>query len=110
MAHIADKARGIIEIVAKYAELVEKEMRVNKVYLFGSYVSGTFTEDSDIDVAIVGDDFTGDPVEDMLKLMKIRRKVDKRIEPHPFKTIDFVLTNPLVQEIVETGIQIQGRQ
>ncbi len=39
---------------------------------------------SDIDVAVVGDNFTGDPVEDILTHMRMRRKIDYRIEPRPF--------------------------
>jgi hypothetical protein len=52
--------------------------------VYGSYVRGPFTDDSDIDIAVVVDGFSGDLVEDTIKLMKIRRNVDNRIEPHPF--------------------------
>ena len=62
--------------------------------IYGSYVKGTYTSDSDIDIAVVGDDFTGDLIEDTLMLMRIRRKIDNRIEPRPFKTCDFNLSNP----------------
>lgn len=106
MASIVNREDRVIDIARKYAELVKKEMKISRVYLYGSYVKGSFSDDSDIDIAIVGEDFSGDPVEDMLKLMRIRRKIDKRIEPHPFKTSDFDLTNPYVQEIVNTGIRI----
>ena len=37
----------------------------------------------------MADGFSGDLVEDTFKLMKIRRNVDKRIEPHPFCVEDF---------------------
>ena len=55
---------------------------------------------------MIGDDFIGDPIEDTLQLMRIRRKVDNRIEPHPFKSSDFDISNPYVQEILRTGIKI----
>lgn len=104
-------ASGIINsqiehIVKEYANLVMKELKVSEMYLYGSYVKGTFSADSDIDIAVVGENFIGDPVEDMLKLMRIRRKVDMRIEPHPFKSSDFELSNPYIQEILKTGIKI----
>ena len=96
-----------IEIIAqKYAELIRKEINLKTVYLYGSFAKGNNNEDSDIDIAVVADDFTGDPVEDRLKLMRIRRKVDTRIEPHPFCSSDFKLSNPFVREIIETGIKI----
>lgn len=99
--------REKIEKIAKqYAELVKTEISIDSVYLYGSYAKGTDSEDSDIDIAVVGEDFIGDPVEDTLKLMKLRRKIDKRIEPHPFKSIDFDISNPYVLEIINTGIRI----
>jgi len=55
---------------------------------------------------VVGDDFTGDPIQDTLVLMKIRRKIDNRIEPRPFKTCYFNSSNPFTKEIIETGIMI----
>ncbi|NLA12148.1 MAG: nucleotidyltransferase domain-containing protein [Firmicutes bacterium] len=101
------KTREEIEEIAKdFARLVQKELDVKKVYLFGSYAKGNFSEDSDIDIAVVGDDFVGDPVEDTMVLMRIRRNIDNRIEPRPFKTSDFNESNPISKEIMETGVLI----
>ncbi|HZK71364.1 MAG TPA: nucleotidyltransferase domain-containing protein [Clostridia bacterium] len=105
MMHLYESSQ-IEHIVKEYANLVMKELKVSEMYLYGSYVKGTFSADSDIDIAVVGENFIGDPVEDMLKLMRIRRKVDMRIEPHPFKSSDFELSNPYIQEILKTGIKI----
>lgn len=96
----------IEEIAREFGKLVQKELDVKNIYLYGSYVRGTYSEDSDIDVAVIGDDFTGDPIEDTMALMRIRRKIDNRIEPRPFRTSDFNVTNPLSKEIIETGIMI----
>ena len=41
-----------------------------------------------------------------VNLMKLRRKFDTRIEPHPFNEKDFDISNPLVNEILNTGIKI----
>ena len=60
-----------------------------------------FTEQSDIDVAVISKDFTGDLVDDTLKLMRVRRKVDNRIEPHPIIANDFNDSNPFVKEIMK---------
>ncbi|MHB1393693.1 MAG: nucleotidyltransferase domain-containing protein [Clostridia bacterium] len=105
MAVITDKL-DIINIVKQYTDLVRKEISIKHVYLYGSYTKGNFTEDSDIDLAIVGDDFSEDLYEYTLKLMKIRRKVDTRIEPHPFRTSDFTKDNPFVLEILNSGVKI----
>lgn len=94
------------EIARNFGKLVQKELDVKKVYLYGSYAKGNFSEDSDIDIAVVGDDFVGDPIEDTMLLMRIRRKVDNRIEPRPFRTSDFTKSNPISKEIMETGVII----
>ena len=91
----------ITAIAKKYADLVKEEMNVEAIYLFGSFVNGNHDQDSDIDIAIVTDDFSGDIIEDTLKLMRIRRKVDTRIEPHPLRK-----DNPFVKEIIATGRRI----
>jgi predicted nucleotidyltransferase len=96
----------IKDIVEKYADLVNRKIKVEKMYLFGSYADGTYNADSDIDVAVVSDCFTGDPVEDMLILMRLRRKLDIRIEPHPFMTEDFDETNPYAHEIINSGVRV----
>ncbi|QQK76868.1 hypothetical protein HUG15_15715 [Salicibibacter cibarius] len=64
------------------------------------------TEDSDIDVAVVANDFTGDSIEGTMRLMKIRREVDVRIEPHPFTSEDFQDDHPIAKEILENGYEV----
>jgi hypothetical protein len=40
--------------------------------------------------------------------MKLRRKIDLRIEPHPFMISDFIKENPVVNEILKSGILIKN--
>lgn len=96
----------ILNIVTKYASVVGKEIKVSRVILYGSHAKGIQNADSDIDVAIISPDFSGDRIEDQFKLMKYRRGIDLRIEPMPFKPEDFVPDNPFVREIIETGVEI----
>lgn len=105
MASYSDR-KSVEDIVMRFVELVKKQINVRSAYLYGSYAKGSYTDDSDIDVAVVGDEFSGDKIEDTFMLMKIRRKVDNRIEPHPFRSEDFDISNPFVNEIVSTGIRI----
>ncbi len=97
----------ILTIVKEYAGIVSKEMHVSKVILFGSYSTGRQHEHSDIDVAIVSPDFTGDRIEDQFRLMKYRRGVDLRIEPMPFRPEEFMPLDPFVRSIVETGVVVE---
>jgi predicted nucleotidyltransferase len=61
--------------------------------------------DSDIDVAIIFDDFT-DAFDMRVDLMKLRRQFDTKIEPHPFRKADFNAANPIAHEILKTGLEI----
>jgi uncharacterized protein len=38
-------------------------------------------------------------------LMKLR-KFDSKIEPHPFRKVDFNVSNPIAYEILKTGLEI----
>ena len=105
MSSVTDREK-IKEIAMKYAELLKKQLDIKSVYLAGSYAKGTNTEDSYIDIIIVSDSFSGDLIEDTLKLMKIRRGLDNRIEPHPFTSSEFNSLNPFIQEILDTSIRI----
>ena len=106
MASFNDRRR-VEDIVKEYGKLLKEKIDIKHIYLYGSYAKGTNSPDSDIDIAVVGDDFSGDPIEDTLMLMKIRRKIDNRIEPRPFKTSDFNSSNPFVREIINSGREIK---
>jgi predicted nucleotidyltransferase len=71
----------VIEIVKQYALAVNEKMKPEKVILYGSYASGNWQEDSDIDVAVVLDTVHADCLESMALLYKLRRGIDDRIEP-----------------------------
>lgn len=99
-----DKNQAII-IAKAYIEIISKKYALNKALLFGSYAKGTFHEDSDIDIAIVlKDNF--DLIQMQIDLMKLRRNVDLRIEPHPFNISNFNTTNPVAFEILKYGFEI----
>ena len=89
----------------KYLKSLPPEFDVRKAYIFGSYAKGTQKEDSDIDIAVVlghMDNF----FEVQMELFRRRRKIDLRIEPHPFDENDFSINNPVAAEIMNTGIAV----
>ncbi|WP_206811104.1 nucleotidyltransferase domain-containing protein [Paradesulfitobacterium ferrireducens] len=101
-----DTREQVNSIVMKYASSLKEHINLHSIYLYGSYANGNYNKDSDIDIAVVADGFTGDIVEDTFMLMKIRRKIDKRIEPHPFSIHEFTEDNPIVKEIINTGVKV----
>jgi len=87
--------------------LKDNDYHVKKTYLYGSYAKGKYHKDSDIDILIVSDDFTGNRFRDSLKLMRICQKIDSRIEFMPYRSIDFKDYDPLVVEVKATGKEIK---
>lgn len=107
MAERIDMIREIRENVGRFAEsLKEHRVRVWRMYLFGSYAKGTFDDDSDIDLAVFLDQDDINGFNENVMLMKIRRGIDLRIEPHAFARTDFDETDPFINEIIRTGERI----
>jgi predicted nucleotidyltransferase len=77
-----------------------------RVYLFGSYATGRFTANSDIDLAVFLNTNVIDGFSEDAYLMKLTRKVDLRIEPHSFAKMDFDDPDPFVKEIVTKGERV----
>ncbi len=94
------------EVAVKYAIFIRKiNPSIKKIYLFGSYAKGTANDNSDIDLAIIFDNLS-DAFDMQVELMKMRRKFDTRIEPHPFNESDFNATHPLFNEILNNGVEV----
>lgn len=65
----------------QYKLLLGNHFDIESVYLFGSFANNTNREDSDIDVAVVVKNISGDYFAVNPLLWKLRRQVDDRIEP-----------------------------
>ena len=96
-----------IAIARAYIELIGDRYEIKETFLFGSYAKGTNHQDSDIDIAVIVKDNV-DIIDTQIELMKLRRKIDLRIEPHPFKEVDFNRSNPVANEILNYGISIKA--
>jgi len=99
-------AANVEESIKRFVDLATANLRLQAVYLFGSNAKGRTDEWSDIDLAIVSPDFSGDSFEDGKKLFPYILKVDSAIEVHPFRPEEFSADNPFVQEILDTGIRV----
>ena len=101
--------KSIYPILQNFIHKVSKKIHVQEAYLFGSYAKGTATTDSDIDVLIISPDFGSDHYDNLLQLMKLRRGIDLRIEPHPFSPKNFNESHPFFQEIKHNLIPISDQ-
>ncbi len=94
-----------LSIAKRYLKQLPDEIEVKKAFLFGSYAKGSNSSDSDIDIAIVYGS-KKDFFEVQMQLLRLRRKIDLRIEPHPIREKDFSALNPFADEIMQFGIEL----
>jgi predicted nucleotidyltransferase len=101
--------RTAIEIVKKFAaEVKATGLHLRKVILYGSYAGNRQHEWSDIDVALVADEFTGNGFNDADYFARINNKKPYVIiEAQTYPTSYFKKGDPLIDEILRTGIEIK---
>ena len=104
---MAASKESIIRDVRRYiAELRKNGIPVQRAMLFGSWARGAGREESDVDVALISNVFTGDRFQDRRKIIPLRRKINNRIEPMPFDPRTFDRGGNLVDEIIKHGEEI----
>ena len=118
-----NEIKKIIEIVAenynKFKQLPLKEYfiiiesleetsrikNIEEMYLFGSYSKLIFTENSDIDIAIISESVRKKNIEKIIK--KLEKRYKKSIEVHYFSRKFYTnKRDPLVKEILQHGIKL----
>jgi predicted nucleotidyltransferase len=99
---------AVITKVTNYAQEIRKEgIDLRKVILFGSFAKGTQHEWSDIDVALVADDFSGVGFLDLKRFAGVGIKDPYiGIEALTYPTDYFNESDPFIEEIKKTGITI----
>ncbi len=106
MVKISEKINRIIK---DYISDVNRHVKIDKAFLYGSYAKGNFNEHSDLDIAIFSDSFKGQSFVDAVSfLFSLARKYkDICIEPIAFTVSDLQEDNPFVKEIITTGKEIE---
>jgi len=104
MAEIPDI---IMHNVKEYIDILNRNgFRIEQAVLFGSYVNGNYNKWSDIDIALVSDNFEGIRFNDRKKIRKYKFEVSADIEPLPYTSKDFSTNDPFVKKILQTGVRI----
>lgn len=105
MAEISDIVRTKID---NFINLLESDnIHIQKAILFGSYAAGKNNEWSDIDLAVVSENFKGNRLDDMLKLNNYIFKSSLDISPIPYRPEDFENSMFVRDEILKKGIIIR---
>ena len=71
----------VINTVEQYAKAVTTELEPDAIILYGSYAKGMEHENSDIDVAVIFDGFTGDWLKVSSRLWHLTENISFDIEP-----------------------------
>jgi predicted nucleotidyltransferase len=83
-------------------------IHLRRMILFGSYAKNKQTKYSDIDVALVADEFIGVPSVDVKLFLKAMRE-HYMVQLQTYNTKDFTPDkDPFVEEILRTGIEIKA--
>ena len=98
---------AVIDTVKNYArEIQNSGVNLRNVILYGSFAKGTQHEWSDIDVALVADEFEGLPTDHKYFSYIGIKKPYVRIESNTYPTKYFKKGDPFIDEIKKTGIEI----
>jgi predicted nucleotidyltransferase len=96
-----------IKIAKQYVELCrELNLQIKKAFLFGSFAKGTASNDSDIDLLLVSDQFIPNSLENWKMLAPITAKL-YQVEPHPYPTKNYDKGDPFLAEIKKDSIEIR---
>lgn len=90
-------------LAKQYKKVVAENLPLKAMYLYGSYSKGNYTEESDINIAVVVNKLSDNYFDDTPLLWRLRRKISTLIEP-VLLTED--LSNPLYYDVIKTGIII----
>ena len=93
-----------IELSKIYSTIVKNVYNPYKVVLYGSYFRNEQTKDSDIDIAVIFNGFSGDWLKTSGDLWRMTEKADTIIEP----VLLDIQNDPsgFVQEVLRTGIEL----
>lgn len=93
------------EVVKKFVEKLTKNVEVKMVILYGSYASGNPGTYSDIDIAVISDDFGNNRLEEMQLLSRLTLETDVDIEPLAFSYKEYLNHSKadFIHEIVSKG-------
>lgn len=108
---MAEAGKKVKNIISQYIRNLEAlGISVQKVILFGSMAKGTYNKESDIDIAVISNNFEKMTLWDRAKYLgRAARGI-----PHPIETLGFspsqlngIEQGTLLDEITRSGIEVK---
>jgi len=100
------KETDVQRITRQYVQRLARTIRVNRAILTGSWATGTYLEDSDVDLIIVSDDFLKMSISDRLSYLQKQWKSRIPLEAFGYTVNEFRRlrqTSTFVKDAVRTG-------
>ena len=97
---------SISQLAQEVKDFLSKHIHVDQLILFGSYKDGSYREDSDIDIAVISEDFNRISIWDRISLLaQVAVAVDSRLELMAFtpKEYSHPESGSLLKEINDNG-------
>lgn len=103
-------ASEVDERISRFIARVATHVPVSEVYLFGSYARGNADDYSDIDLAVISEEFGRNRHRELTLLSRCRLPDAIEIEAIPFSAEELHTLPPgsLLREILRTGRRVHG--
>jgi len=100
------RVRQAAELIKNF--LKDRNIAVDKIVIFGSYTKGNYTKDSDLDIAVISQDFNGKDVfqkAEMLKGLKwtLVEKFELSFDIVPVSLKQWQESSSLVVDFIKEG-------
>ena len=96
------------EIGKEIVEYLSKYININKIIVYGSYAYGEPREDSDMDIAVISENFGGMSITEKIELLAgVSLAIDSRIEVKGFTQEEY--ENALSGSLIEL-IKLRGKE
>ncbi|PIP64228.1 nucleotidyltransferase [Candidatus Roizmanbacteria bacterium CG_4_9_14_0_8_um_filter_34_12] len=99
------KKQGILNEIENYIKvLIKNKINPEKIILYGSFAKEKAHQYSDIDIAVISDQFGKDEIEELMELERLTIDVSDRIEAIPLTNDNLKLKyHSLIGEIKKYG-------
>jgi predicted nucleotidyltransferase len=102
--------KAVLEIVKSFhKEIVARGIKPDKIILFGSYAQATDNEDSDIDLVLISNDFTGKDYWERIDILSDAiYEIFAPIEVTAFTEDEWIQGNSFIADFAHDGEVIYG--
>jgi predicted nucleotidyltransferase len=102
--------RAVLEIISAFIKAIESEgIKIDKLILFGSYATGEFREDSDIDIVVISRDFNNKSYWERIDILSnVIYQIYEPIEATAFTPEEWESEDSLIVDYAKNGEVVYG--